>query len=60
MEKPFRLQGEVGTPQNMAVPIAIVGPQDPRQKTPQNSAPLRGQQKPWPPIVKPPLGFRVI
>ncbi len=71
MFKPYRLQGEAGAVQTApdAPEGRRMGPtspnttvNDPQSWKPgqdQNTASMRGQQKPRAPAVRPPLGFRV-
>ncbi len=71
MYKPYRLQGEAGAVQvtpdapegrrlgPTSTTTVVNDPQSWKPGQDQNTAQMRGQQKPRPPAVRPPLGFRV-
>ena len=71
MYKPFRLAGEAGAVQTLpdlaqgrrmdptSTQVTPINPQGWKPGMDQNTASMRGQQKPRGPAVRPPLGFRV-
>lgn len=72
MFKGFRLQGEVDAVANRpdapegrrmgptSTATVVNDPQGWKPGQDQNTASMRGQRKPWQPVVRPPLGFRVV